>query len=163
MHDFGHTISIRNLIHHISGIRCTFPELLGMAEWRESDVVTQEDIFRLLQNQRDLDFSTGTEFASANSNYLLLALICERVSGQSFGEFCKELIFEPLGMDHPVVLDILLKLIPGKAAAYYDDGGGNWSNALLADAVMSPTNIYSTVEDMALWDENFYTGQTGGL
>ncbi|MCK4828781.1 serine hydrolase [bacterium] len=48
MHDYGQTITIRNLIHHTSGIRCTFPELLGLAEWRESDVVTQEDVFRLL-------------------------------------------------------------------------------------------------------------------
>jgi CubicO group peptidase (beta-lactamase class C family) len=163
MHEFDSKITIRNLIHHTSGIRCTFPELLGLAEWRESDVVTQEDVFRLLQKQRDLDFPTGTEFAYANSNYILLALICERISSKSFASFCKEHIFDPLGMNSTVINDQFWKIIPGRARAYYRDDSVGWSNSLLADAVIGSTNVYSTVEDIALWDENFYTGQICGM
>jgi CubicO group peptidase (beta-lactamase class C family) len=162
MNDFGSTITIRHLLHHTSGIRDTFPELLGLAEFRESDVVTQDDVFRLLQKQRDLDFPTGTEFAYANSNYILLALICERVSGSPFATFCKEQIFDPLGMTQTVIFDNPWKVVMGKAAAYYEEGEGDWSNALLTDAVMGSTNVYSSVEDLALWDENFYTGKVGG-
>ena len=92
VHDYGQTITISNLIHHTSGIRCTFPELLGLAERRESDIVTQEDVFRLLQNQCDLDFPTATEFANAKSNYILPALICEWVSGESFYEFTRQIL-----------------------------------------------------------------------
>ena len=66
MHDFGQAITISNLIHHTSGIRGTFPELMSLVERRESDIVTQEDVFMLLQNQSDLDFPTGTEVAYAN-------------------------------------------------------------------------------------------------
>ena len=51
--DFGESVTIENLLYHTSGIRCTFPDLLGLAEWRESDVVTQDDVFGLLQKQRD--------------------------------------------------------------------------------------------------------------
>lgn len=163
MHNFGGLITIRHLLHHTSGIRDTFPELLGMAEFRESDVVTKEDVFRLLQKQRDLDFPTGTEFAYANSNYILLALICERVSRRTFAEYCKEEIFEPLGMASSAVLDDPWRVIKGKAAAYYETGEGEWSNALLVDGVIGSTNIYTTVEDLALWDENFYTGKVGSM
>ena len=92
MHDNGQTITISNLIHHTSGIRCTFPELLGLAERRESDIVTQEDVFRLLQNQCDLDFPTATEFANAKSNHILPALICEWESGESFIEFTRQIL-----------------------------------------------------------------------
>jgi len=162
MHDFGHRIALRHLIHHTSGLRCTFPELLALAEWRDTDATTTQDVFWLLRAQRELNFRPGDEFLYANSNYILLALICERVSGQSFAAFCQERIFGPLGMTRSCINDSLVKLIPGRAAGYYDDGQGNWLNAPLTDSVVGPTNVYSTVEDLARWDENFYTGQVGG-
>lgn len=162
MHDYGEKLTIRHLIHHTSGLRGTFPELLGLAEWRESDVTTTEDVFRLLKAQRELNFRPGEEFMYVNSNYILLALICERVSGQTFAAFCRERIFGPLGMDCSVINDFFLKLIPGRARGYYEDGQGGWINALLADSVVGPTNVYTTVKDMARWDANFYTAQVGG-
>ncbi len=162
MHDFGHTITLRHLIHHTSGLRCTFPELLALAEWRDTDATTTQDVLWLLRAQRELNFSPGDEFLYANSNYILLALICERVSGQSFAGFCQERIFGPLRMTRSCINDSLVKLIPGRAAGYYDDGQGDWLNAPLTDSVVGPTNVYSTVEDLARWDENFYTGKAGG-
>jgi hypothetical protein len=58
--------------------------------------------------------------------------------------------------------DSIVKLIPGRALGYYEDGEGGWFNAPLTDAVVGPTNVYSTVEDLAKWDENFYSGLVGG-
>jgi CubicO group peptidase (beta-lactamase class C family) len=40
MQDFGNTVTIRHLIHHSSGMRCTFPELLALAEFRDTDATT---------------------------------------------------------------------------------------------------------------------------
>jgi CubicO group peptidase (beta-lactamase class C family) len=162
MHDFGHRITLRHLMHHTSGMRCTFPELLALAEWRDTDATTTQDVFWLLRAQRELNFPPGDEFLYANSNYILLALICERVSGQSFAGFCQDRIFGPLEMTHSCINDSLVKLIPGRASGYYDDGQGNWLNAPLTDSVIGPTNVYSSVEDLARWDENFYTGRAGG-
>ncbi|MGD9146306.1 MAG: serine hydrolase domain-containing protein [Anaerolineae bacterium] len=162
MHDFGQTITLRHLIHHTSGLRGSFPELLALAEWRDTDATTTEDVYRLLKAQRELNFRPGDEHLYVNSNYVLLALICERVSGQSFAAFCQERIFGPLGMTRTVVNDSFFKMIPGRALGYYDDEGGTWLNAPLTDSVVGPTNIYSTVEDLARWDENFYSGQIGG-
>jgi CubicO group peptidase (beta-lactamase class C family) len=162
MHDFGHTITLHHLIHHTSGLRCTFPELLALAEWRDTDATSTEDVHWLLRAQRELNFRPGDEFMYSNSNYILLALICERVSGQPFAAFCQERIFGPLGMTRSCVNDSITKIIPGRALGYYDDGQGNWLNAPLTDSVVGPTNVYTTVEDLIKWDENFYTGQVGG-
>lgn len=162
MHDFGQTITIRHLIHHTSGLRGTFPELLALAEWRQSDVTTMKDVYWLLKAQRELNFRPGEEYMYVNSNYILLALICERASGQSLAAFSQERIFEPLGMSRTVINDFILKIIPGRAGRYYEDGQDGWINAILADSVIGPTNVYCTVEDLAKWDENFYTGQVGG-
>jgi len=119
MHDFGSKITLGNLLYHTSGIRCTFPDLLGLAEYWESDVVTQVDVFRLLKSQRELDFPPGTEFGYANSNYILLALICERVSGKLFEQFSKEEIFEPLGMLNTIVLHDPMKIVADKACSSF--------------------------------------------
>ena len=162
MHGFGHTITLRHLVHHTSGLRCTFPELLALAEWRDTDATTTQDVYWLLRAQRELNFRPGDEFLYANSNYILLALICERVSAQSFAAFCQERIFGPLGMTRSCVNDSFVKLLPGRALGYYEDGQGKWLNAPLTDSVVGPTNVYTTVEDLIKWDENFYTGQVGG-
>jgi CubicO group peptidase (beta-lactamase class C family) len=162
MHDFGETITIRNLLHHTSGLRDTFPELLALAEWRNGDVTLTEDVFWLLRNQRELNFHPGEEFMYANSNYVLLAIICERASGQPFAAFSQERIFKPLEMTNTLVNDAVDKIIPWRAGRYYDDEQGGWIHAILADAVVGPTNVHTNVEDLAKWDENFYTGRVGG-
>jgi CubicO group peptidase (beta-lactamase class C family) len=163
MHDYGEVITIHHLIHHTSGLRGSFPELLSLAEWRDTDNTTTEDVFWLLKAQRELNFRPGDEHLYVNSNYVLLTLICERVSGQSFATFCQERLFDPLGMTNSFINDSCFKLIPGRADGYYEDDRGAWLNAPLVDSVVGPTNVYTTVEDLARWDENFYTGQVGGL
>ncbi len=162
MHDFGQTITIRHLIHHTSGLRGSFPELLALAEWRDTDATTTGDVYGLLKAQRELNFWPGEEFLYVNSNYVLLALICERASGQSLAAFCQERIFGPLGMTRSVINDSFVKVIPARALGYYDAGRGNWLNAPLTDSVIGPTNVYSTVQDLARWDENFYSAEIGG-
>ncbi len=161
MHDFGETVTIRHLIHHTSGLRCTFPELLALAEWRDTDATTMQDVYWLLKTQRELNFRPGDEHMYSNSNYILLALICERVSAQSFATFCKQHIFDPLGMSQSVINDFIFKLIPNRALGYYNEKG-SWLYAPLTDSVIGPTNVYTTVEDLARWDKNFYTGEVGG-
>jgi hypothetical protein len=64
-------------------------------------------------------------------------------------------------MSRSLVNDSYFKLIPGRAGGYYDDEDV-WFNAPLTDSVVGPTNVYTTVEDLARWDENFYSGQVGG-
>ena len=163
LHDFGIPVSIQHLIHHTSGFRNTFPELLALAEWRDTDTTTTADVTWLLQAQRELNFIPGDEYQYSNSNYILLAKICEQVSGQAFADFCQARIFKPLAMNCTFINDSIFKLIPGRAFGYYNGEDGVWFNAPLNDSVVGPTNIYTTVEDLLKWDENFYTGKAGGM
>jgi CubicO group peptidase (beta-lactamase class C family) len=162
MPDFGETITLRHLLHHTSGLRGSFPELLALAEWRDTDLTTTEDVIWLLKSQRALNCPPGKEHLYVNSGYVLLAKICERVSGQSFAQFSKHRIFEPLGMTRSYIHDSVTMVIPGRAQGYYcDDDQAGWLHAPLTDSVVGPTNVYTTVEDLALWDENFYSGKVG--
>jgi len=160
--DFGDTITIRHLLHHTSGVRCSFPPLLMLSGWRESDITTHDEVYRLFARQRELNFKPGDEYSYANMGYVLLATIVQRVSGTGFAAFCTKNIFEPLGMTSTVIHDNPWLVVPHRAQSYWENDGA-WFNATLCDSVLGPTNVYTTVEDLARWDENFYTGKVGGM
>jgi hypothetical protein len=79
--DFGDTITIRHLIHHTSGLRDQWV-LLAIAGWRLDDVITRDQIMRLVRRQRELNFTPGDEILYCNTGYTLLAEIVERVTGE---------------------------------------------------------------------------------
>lgn len=158
---YGETVTIRHLMHHTSGLRSDLILLIS-AGWRLEDVITNTDVLDLVKRQRDLNFRPGVRFAYGGVGYLLLAEIVARVSGQSFAEFCQERIFEPLGMINTHFHDEYLRVVKNRAYAYYPAGDNHYQNAILTCALVGGTGLYTTIEDLALWDENFYTGQVGG-
>jgi len=159
--DYGEAITIRHLIHHTSGLRSDLI-LLVSAGWRLEDVITNTDVLELVKRQRNLNFRPGEKFAYGGVGYLLLAEIVAQVSGQSFAEFCQAQIFEPLGMINSHFQDDYLRVIKNRAYAYYPAGDNHYQNAVLTCGLVGGTGLFTTIEDLALWDENFYTGQVGG-
>jgi CubicO group peptidase (beta-lactamase class C family) len=157
---YGETITIRHLIHHTSGLRSDLI-LLVSAGWRLEDVITNTDVLELVKRQRNLNFHPGEKFAYGGVGYLLLAEIVAQVSGHSFAEYCHEQIFEPLGMINTHFQDDYLRVVKNRAYAYYPAGDDHYQNAILTCALVGGTGLYTTIEDLALWDENFYTGQVG--
>ena len=92
--DFGYVITIRHLVHHISGLRDQW-NLLALAGWRLDDVITKDHILKLISKQQDLNFVPGNEFLYCNTGFTLLAEIVARVSGKPFEIWSDENIFEP--------------------------------------------------------------------
>jgi CubicO group peptidase (beta-lactamase class C family) len=84
--DLGHRITLRQLIHHTSGIRDQW-ELLAMAGWRLDDVITKDHVLGLAVRQRELNFTPGSEHLYSNMGYTLLAEVVERVGGLPFPEW----------------------------------------------------------------------------
>lgn len=160
--DFGHRITTKHLLYHTSGLRSDI-FLLMLSGWRVEDVIRQEDILEFVKHQQDLDFVPGTEFAYCGTGYSLLAEIVTTVTGQPFPEFCREQIFEPLGMTHTRFEDDPIALVPGRASAYFQVPGGEFKNAVLTIGILGGTGVFTTIEDLARWDENFYTGAVGGM
>lgn len=161
LNDFGPTITLRHLMHHTSGLRGTYPELLMLGGWRFTDHITHEDCLRLILDQRELSFQPGAEHLYVNSNYVLLAEVVARVSGTSLAEFSRRRIFEPTGMNDTLVMDDVSMVVPNRALGYYEDAR-RWHNLPLTDSVVGPTNVWSTAEDMARWLVNFRTRNVGG-
>ena len=160
--DFGVPITLRHLAQHTSGMRDQW-SLLQMAGWRwEGDVVTQDDVLDLLSRQTALHFRPGTEHLYSNSGYTLLAVVVERVSGQSLRAFTGARVFEPLGMTRTTFRDDHTLLIRDRAYAYAADGAGGYRLSIPDFAVAGATSLFTTVEDLARWNRNFRTGEVGG-
>jgi len=159
--EFGHAITTRHLLHHTSGLRSDI-FLLLLSGWRIEDVITQDDIVGFVKGQRELDFVPGEEFAYCGTGYSLLAEIVAAVSGQTFPEYCHESIFQPLSMANTRFEADPIALVPGRANAYFAVAEGEYKNAVLTISILGGTGVYTTIEDLALWDENFYSHKIGG-
>lgn len=151
--DFGKVITLNHLLHHTSGLRDQW-DLLGMAGWRLDDIITKEQILRLVNKQRDLNFNPGDEFLYCNTGFTLLAEVVERVSGQTFAEYTRTHIFEPLRMSHTLFYDDCEKLVKNRAYSYYIDSTGV-KKSILSYSTVGATSLFTTVEDLSRWAMNF--------
>jgi CubicO group peptidase (beta-lactamase class C family) len=159
--NFGVPITLRHLLHHTSGLRDQW-ELLGLAGWRLTlDLITDADVLAVLSRQKALNFPPGSKFLYSNTGYTLLAQVVKHVNGQSFRTFTSNRIFLPLGMSHTHFRDDHAEIVKDIAYGYAPHNGGFGLSITNFDTV-GATSLLTTVEDLALWDENFYTARVGG-
>ncbi len=160
--DFGETITLRHLIHHTSGLRDQW-SLLLMAGWRwEADVVKQEDVLDITSRQKALNFAPGDEYLYSNTGYTLLAVVIERITGTTLREYAEARLFDPLAMKSTHFHDDHQMIVPNRAYAYAPKDDGGLIISIPDFDVVGATSLFTTVEDLARWDRNFYTARVGG-
>ncbi|WP_162339629.1 serine hydrolase domain-containing protein [Cyclobacterium salsum] len=156
--EYAAPVTIRHLIHHTGGIRDNVA-LLRLARGQvESD--SDEVIKSMLEWQSRLNFNPGENFMYSSAGYSLLAMIVERVSGKSFKEFTKQEIFDPLGMESSRFLSHATS--KNRALAYVPYGDNKYRLSIPTHSLVGTTGLYTTIEDLAKWDKNFYDMQVGG-
>jgi len=153
-------IRLRHLLRHTSGLR-DYPALFALQGVDPSGPITEAQTLAMLSRQRELNFVPGTEHLYNNSGYFLLALVVKRASGKPFGEFMRENFFAPLGMSHTRVVDDVSASIPGRALTYSQADGGGWRVAMSATQTVGDGGVFTTLDDLLLWDANFYSGKVG--
>jgi len=158
--DYGIPITIRHLIHHTSGIR-DYLTLWALSGRDYLDYIPKDAVYKLICRQRELNFKTGEQFLYSNSCYFLLAMIVEKASGVSLKEYAENKIFTPLGMNNSCFHDNVLDLIPNRAFGYNSRGDGQFGNMIMRFDLVGSGGVYSTVEDLYKWDQNFYHNVLG--
>ena len=159
--DYGDTIRVRNLVHHTSGLRDMW-DLLRLAGWRDDDLINEADMLWVASRQMAPNFQPGDEYLYSNTGYALLALIVRRVSGKSLREFAGERIFEPLGMTRTHVHDDHTEIVECRTQAYEPRKSGGLRISIPVFDVAGTTSLFTTVEDMVRWDDNFSHRRVGG-
>ncbi|MGD2127852.1 MAG: serine hydrolase domain-containing protein [Lysobacterales bacterium] len=154
-------MTVRQLLHHTSGIRDYLQLAYLAGRGGDADYYTDDWVLRLLSRQRGTNFPPGSEFLYSNSGYLLLAHIIRRVSGQSLRTYAAERIFRPLGMAHTHFQDDHTEIVPGRADGYAPTDSGYRISMTTLDMI-GDGGVFTTVDDLLLWDRNFYDNRLGG-
>jgi CubicO group peptidase (beta-lactamase class C family) len=160
--DFGHTITIRHLVHHISGLR-DWPGTLAVAGWRMDDVISFDQILTMAFNQQALNFEPGAEYSYSNTGYNMLAEVVTRVTGQSFREWTDENIFQPLGMTNTHFHDDHTEVVSNRAYGYHRTSSGQFHALPNSLTALGSSSLYTTIEDLAKWVINFEEKSVGGV
>jgi CubicO group peptidase (beta-lactamase class C family) len=151
-------ITIRNLLNHRSGLQ----NYIYVADkyWDRTKIITNNDIPALFKNN-DIKpvFPPNHHFNYCNTNYALLALIVEKISSFSFRDFMKTFIFTPLKMNNSYIYckaDENFK--PGSAIGFscFNRGGMRAEVPDYLDGVTGDKGMYSSVEDLYLYDQALY-------
>ncbi len=161
MPNLGHTIRLRHLIHHTSGLRDQYG-LFRLAGWRDEDKQAFNDVLDFAFHHRRLNFEPGSEYSYCNTSYTLLALTVQRVSGKKYRDFVSERILTPLGMSHSHFHDDVTEIVPNRASAYAPREGGGFKVANSNVEAVGAICLYTTVEDLALWIRNFTRRDVAG-
>lgn len=153
--DTGGKVTVHHLLNHTSGI----PSYTGMPNFFNDvsrDPYTVTDFVKKYTSG-DLEFEPGSKFSYNNSGYFLLGAIIEKVTGQTYEQVLKEKILDPLGMkntgyDHH---DAIIE----KRATGYQKRPNGYVNSPYLDMSLpyAAGSMYSTVEDLYLWDQALYT------
>lgn len=147
-------ITIELLLTH----RSQLPDYIHFMKtyWtNKSKRVSNKDVLDVMISRRPkLRGVPGKTFLYSNTNYMLLALIVEQVSGMTFPDYLKKNIFEPLQMNETFVYQPAddQRITPSF------NSKGEMEPFTFLDQTYGDKNIYSTARDMLKWDQALYTG-----
>ena len=153
--DYGRTITIRNLLNHTSGLQ-DYEDLMPPPNPKlpmEQNQINDEDVLKLLERQSSTKFAPGARWEYSNSGYVVLGMVVQKISEQSFPDFLHDRIFAPLQMTDTVAY------VQGKNEVSHRAYGHTFENGKWMQTDQSPTTatlgdggIYSSIEDMEKWD-----------
>ena len=135
----GHKITLQNLLTHTSGI----PNVNNLPEYQSASRFPQVPV-------RDLWRFWWTKYEYSNSNYNLLAFVIEQVSHKSYGEFLRESIFDPLGLNNTGHDGNASDVITNAATGYQPRGVADLERSPYIDwsAKTGNGSLYSTTSDL---------------
>lgn len=158
---YGHPVTVRQLLHHTSGIP-TYDVLQLFMGIPSEMPWNSEDQFNLIQSYHRLSFNPNEEFLYSNDNYFLLTRIIEKVTGMAFSQCMKEKIFEPLGMKNAVINDSSGKVILNRASGYKKTGEIFSEINTAGNSTCGYSNVYASVNDLINWSINLTSKSLGG-
>jgi len=147
-------VTVKTLLSHRSGL----PNYIYFMEAEKKNIryATNNDVLNFLMTKKpNRNFKPDTRFAYSNTNFVMIALLIEKISGKTFPAFMKENVFDPLQMKNTYVFSLADTLT---AVSSFNAYGGLWQNDMM-EGTYGDKNIYSTPQDMLKWDQALYTEQ----
>jgi CubicO group peptidase (beta-lactamase class C family) len=158
---YGKAITIRNLLNHTSGLP-DYEDVMTAAEkrkgapiWTAARQIQDAEVLELLEKETIGKFTPGSQWSYSNSGYVVLGLVVAKSSGQPFREFLRERIFSPLKMSQTVAYQKGQNDLTNRAYGHSKEGADAWkeTDQSPTSATLGDGGIYSSLTDLAKWDE----------
>ena len=140
-------ITVRHLLTHTSGIK----------DWDDKDLdyrkdYKEEELVKIAMKLPP-DFAPGTQWSYSNTGYVLLGVLVRKASGKFYGDFLKERVFAPLGMEATRIIDEA-DVVKNRAAGYTLKEGKLQNQEWVSPSLNTTADgsLYITALDMAKWD-----------
>ena len=145
---YARGINVRHLLTHTSGVP-DYEPLLGSGAGPQLE---DRDVLALLHRAKALYFAPGTSWRYSNSGYALLALVVERVSGDTFASYLRRHVFDRAGMPTAVAHQEGVDTVTRRAYGHSLEGG-TWrrTDQNRTSAVLGDGGIYASAEELARW------------
>src|SRR6266404_5754688 len=157
---YGKAITIRHLLNHTSGLP-DYEDLMAAAEkrkgapiWTSTHQIQDAEVLDLLNQEAVGKFAPGTQWSYSNSGYVVLGLVVAKISGKPFREFLRERIFAPLKMSRTLAYQRGQNEVTQRAYGHSKEREA-WkeTDQSSTSATLGDGGIYSSLEDLAKWDE----------
>lgn len=149
-------INVKMLLSHRSGLTQYYYYCDHVLDNRDEFTLYNDSLLCVI-NEHNPGFAArpGKKFQYCNTNYALLASLCERVEGKRFHDIVQERIIEPSGMEHSFLLDLKEDSLP-KNLVY----GNNLRNKLMEfdylDGIVGDKGFFSTADDLFKFDKYYF-------
>lgn len=155
--EYGRQITIRNLLNHTSGLRDYEDLMTGYDPNLPDDQLQQirdQQVMELIKQQKTTKFAPGSKWEYSNSGYVLLGLIVQKVSGESFADFLRQRVFDPLKMSTTLAYQKGKNEVVNRAYGHTNDNG-HWkqTDQSTTSATLGDGGVYSSLDDLAKWDK----------
>jgi len=147
---YARAVTIRQLLTHTGGLS-DYEDLIPQTATAQ---VSDADVLRMLADTDHIYFKPGTSYRYSNTGYVLLGLIVAKVSGQTFPNFLKEAIFDPLKMRRTVAHVEGVSTIANRAYGYaFENGRFVRRDQSITSATLGDGGVYTSIDDLAKWDQ----------
>jgi len=158
---YGNSITLRNLLTHTSGLP-DYEDLMMAMEtprdswiWTPTQQIQDAEVLKLLKQEKSGKFAPGTSWSYSNSGYVLLGMIVAKVSGKTYHEFLQARIFSPLKMNHTIVFQKGRNEVANRAFGHSKENDTlKETDQSSTSATLGDGGIYSSLEDLAKWDDD---------
>ncbi|MEN1785801.1 MAG: serine hydrolase domain-containing protein [Bacteroidota bacterium] len=149
---FSQKVTVQHLLSSSSGLY-DYHTLLTVMGRSIAEPLSQTTILQLVARQKALSFIPGTDFAESDTNFVILAELITKISGQPYAQYLQEQLFKPLGMLQTFVRDRADAIHPKVAHAYRTEQNNLFDNTT-NNSILGSNNVFSSIKDLILWEKH---------
>jgi CubicO group peptidase (beta-lactamase class C family) len=147
-------ITVKSLLTHRSGLPNYIYYMDDKKLWDHNRLATNNDVLTSLFSWKvPQSYRPNVHFSYCNTNFVLLALIVEKITGQPFPQYMQKNFFDRFGMKNTHIVTIG----DTTASLSYKGNGGLWPKDY-SDGPYGDKNVYSTPRDLLKWDRAWHNG-----